>query len=43
MMKWYEAYADYEDAAARLESVAAAAAATLEHPQNATSPPPGGA
>jgi lysyl-tRNA synthetase class 2 len=32
MIEWYEAYADYEDAATRLESVVAAAAATLEAP-----------
>jgi len=32
MVEWYEAYADYEDAARRLESVVAAAAATLEDP-----------
>jgi lysyl-tRNA synthetase, class II len=32
MLEWYEAYADYEDAAARLEAVVAAAAATVEHP-----------
>jgi len=32
MVEWYEAYADYEDAAARLESVVGAAAASLERP-----------
>ena len=32
MVEWYEAYADYEDAARRLESVVAAAAATLPEP-----------
>ena len=30
MLEWYEAYADYEDAARRLEAVVAAAAATVE-------------
>jgi lysyl-tRNA synthetase class 2 len=32
MVEWYEAYADYEDAAARLEAVAAAAAASVAAP-----------
>jgi lysyl-tRNA synthetase class 2 len=32
MVEWYEAYADYEDAAARLEAVVGAAAATVEQP-----------
>ena len=32
MVEWYEAYADYEDAAARLESVVSAAAATVAAP-----------
>jgi lysyl-tRNA synthetase class 2 len=32
MVEWYEAYADYEDAARRLEAVVAAAAATLLEP-----------
>jgi lysyl-tRNA synthetase class 2 len=32
MVEWYEAYADYEDAARRLEAVVGAAAATLEEP-----------
>jgi lysyl-tRNA synthetase class 2 len=32
MVEWYEAYADYEDAAARLETVVSAAAATVQAP-----------
>jgi lysyl-tRNA synthetase class 2 len=32
MLEWYEAYADYEDAARRLEALVAAAAATVEAP-----------
>ncbi len=32
MVEWYEAYADYEDEAARLEQVVAAAAATVAEP-----------
>jgi lysyl-tRNA synthetase class 2 len=32
MVEWYEAYADYEDAAARLEKVVAAAAAAVAEP-----------
>jgi lysyl-tRNA synthetase, class II len=32
MVEWYEAYADYEDAAVRLEAVVGAAAATVEQP-----------
>ena len=32
MVEWYEAYADYEDAAARLESVVGAAAASVQAP-----------
>ena len=32
MVEWYEAYADYEDAAARLEAVVAAAAASVAAP-----------
>jgi lysyl-tRNA synthetase class 2 len=32
MLEWYEAYADYEDAARRLEAVVAAAAATVSEP-----------
>ncbi|HXB65100.1 MAG TPA: amino acid--tRNA ligase-related protein, partial [Solirubrobacteraceae bacterium] len=32
MVEWYEAYADYEDAAARLEAVVAAAAAAVAAP-----------
>jgi lysyl-tRNA synthetase class 2 len=32
MVEWYEAYADYEDAAARLEAVVSAAAATVAAP-----------
>jgi lysyl-tRNA synthetase class 2 len=32
MLEWYEAYADYEDAARRLEAVAAAAAAAVAEP-----------
>jgi lysyl-tRNA synthetase, class II len=32
MIEWYEAYADYEDAAARLERVVGAAAAAIEAP-----------
>jgi lysyl-tRNA synthetase class 2 len=32
MVEWYEAYADYEDAAARLEAVAGAAAASVPDP-----------
>ncbi len=32
MVEWYEAYADYEDAATRLESVVGAAAASVERP-----------
>jgi lysyl-tRNA synthetase class 2 len=32
MVEWYEAYADYEDAACRLEAVVAAAAATVAEP-----------
>ncbi len=32
VIEWYEAYADYEDEARRLERVAAAAAAALEEP-----------
>ena len=32
MVEWYEAYADYEDAAMRLEAVVGAAAATVEQP-----------
>ena len=32
MVEWYEAYADYDDAAVRLEAVVAAAAATVAEP-----------
>ena len=32
MLEWYEAYADYEDAARRLEAIVAAAAATVPQP-----------
>jgi lysyl-tRNA synthetase class 2 len=32
MVEWYEAYADYEDAAARLEAVVGAAAAAVDAP-----------
>ena len=39
MVEWYEAYADYEDAAARLEMVVGAAAATVEAPAIDFTPP----
>ena len=39
MLEWYEAYADYEDAAARLETVVSAAAATVKQPAIDFSPP----
>jgi lysyl-tRNA synthetase, class II len=38
-IEWYEAYADYEDAARRLESVVAAAAATIAQPPIDFTPP----
>jgi lysyl-tRNA synthetase class 2 len=39
MVEWYEAYADYEDAARRLEAVVGAAAATLDTPAVAFTAP----
>jgi len=39
MIEWYEAYADYEDAARRLEAVVAAAAATVAEPAVDMTPP----
>jgi lysyl-tRNA synthetase class 2 len=39
MVEWYEAYADYEDAAARLEAVVAAAAAAVVAPAVDFAPP----
>jgi lysyl-tRNA synthetase class 2 len=39
MVEWYEAYADYEDAAARLETVVGAAAATVAAPAIDFTPP----
>ena len=39
MVEWYEAYADYEDAARRLEAVVAAAAATVADPAIDFRPP----
>jgi len=39
MVEWYEAYADYEVAAERLQVVVAAAAAAVEHPAIDASPP----
>ena len=38
-IEWYEAYADYEDAARRLEQVVAAAAATVDEPPIDFTPP----
>jgi lysyl-tRNA synthetase class 2 len=40
MVEWYEAYADYEDEARRLEAVVAAAAAVLEEPPAIDFTPP---
>jgi len=37
VVEWYEAYADYNDAAARLEALVRAAAAAVEHPADAES------
>jgi lysyl-tRNA synthetase class 2 len=39
MVEWYEAYADYEDEASRLETVVAAAAAAVPQPAIDFSPP----
>jgi lysyl-tRNA synthetase, class II len=39
MLEWYEAYADYGDAARRLEAVASAAAATVSEPPVDFTPP----
>jgi lysyl-tRNA synthetase class 2 len=39
MLEWYEAYADYGDAARRLEAVVAAAAATVAEPPIDFTPP----
>jgi len=39
MVEWYEAYADYEDAAARLEAVVAAAAGAVAEPAIAFTAP----
>ena len=41
MVEWYEAYADYEDAATRLESVVGAAAAARSSGRRSISPPRG--